>query len=352
MLEQILDVPIHSWLEGEEGQKKIVLSSRIRLARNFKDIPFTNLNRQESLEEVNQMMRKILPDLTKVDGREYGNLNLEQLSTEERSILMEKHLISPMLNDNPNLRSLVISDDGSLAIMVNEEDHLRIQAMEGGLNLGKAYDHARRIDDAIEGKYNYAFHEHYGYLTACPTNVGTGLRASVMVHLPAITLTNRISRIVRGIVQLGYTVRGLYGEGSSSVGNIFQISNQITMGISEEKTIEELTKVIEQLVKEEESCRKALEVQDKVSLEDRFYRAFGTLSYARKITGDEALTLLSEYQLGVDMGIIEAPRKYDFNKLIVITRPNFLQKYSGKSGLSSNERDFYRAEIIRDILHT
>lgn len=350
MIENILDTPIHSWLEPKEGENPIVLSSRIRLARNFKDIPFTNLGRIAAFEKVEKMMRGILPELKKVTKQEFGNIGLEQLSEVERNVLTEKHLISPMLSDNPKHRGVVINKAGSISIMVNEEDHLRIQSMQSGLHLKEAYKIAKEIDDAIESKYDYAFSEKYGYLTACPTNVGTGLRASVMVHLPALTLSKKINRIVRGIIRLGYTVRGLYGEGSSSVGNMFQISNQVTMGVSEDETIKKLETVVNQLVKEEMNCRKELLAQDKIGLEDKVYRAYGILKNARKLTGDEALVYLSELQLGIDLGIIAKVKDASFNKLVVVTRRNFLQKYAGKDSMTTLERDVYRAQVVRDYL--
>lgn len=351
MIKEILDMPIHDWLEIKDGDTPIVLSSRIRRARNFKDIPFTNLDDKKSLEKVQEMMCSIMPELKKADGQDYGNISLEQLSEIERNVLTEKHLISPMLSDNPKYRSLVVNKSGWNSIMVNEEDHLRIQSMRGGLRLKEAYQHAKTIDDAIEGKYDYAFSENYGYLTACPTNVGTGLRASVMVHLPALAITKRINRIVRGIIRLGYTVRGLYGEGTSSLGNIYQISNQVTMGISEEDTIDELEKVICQLVKEENTCRKNLIEKDKVSLEDKVYRAYGILSNARKLTSDEALVYLSQLQLGIDLGIIPVMENYNFNKMVVLTRPYFLQKFFGKTSIDANQRDFYRAQVVREFMN-
>lgn len=352
MLEKILDVPIHEWMEHTNSNSTIVLSTRIRLARNFKDLVFTNLNDEISLKKVDGMMRSILPNLKKADGKEYGNISLEKLSDTDRSILVEKHLISPMLADTPSSRSLVVRDDGAVAIMVNEEDHLRIQIMESGLQLKKALQHAYIIDDAIESKYDYAFSEHFGYLTACPTNVGTGLRASVMVHLPGLVMTDRINRVIRGIIQLGYSVRGLYGEGSAALGNLFQISNQKTMGISEEATIENLEKIILQLTSEEQKARQLMLTQDKGALEDRVWRAYGLLTSARRLTGDEALTYMSEVQLGFDLGILKSSQNNLFAELLVITRPNFLQKYIGKESLSSMERDSYRAQVVRDRLAT
>lgn len=234
--------------------------------------------------------------------------------------------------------------------MVNEEDHIRIQAMEAGLQLEKAYTHALLVDDTIESKNNYAFNEQFGYLTACPTNVGTGLRASVMIHLPALTMTGRINRIVRNIMQLGYTVRGLYGEGTEALGNIYQVSNQRTMGISEEDTIRQLTKVVQGLVREELKCREAIKAGDQELFEDRFWRAYGVLANARRLNGKEALALLSDVQLGMDMNFIPPMDKNLFNKLVVITRPYFLAKYAGKQDMTANERDSFRAKVVRQAL--
>ena len=238
MLDTILDSPLSQWLcQDTEATDHIVISSRIRLARNFDDILFTNREDTVSLEKVNTISRGLLPILKMADEHQYTNISLEQLSQRERAVLVEKHLMSPALEEQLPYRNLIVSDDASIAIMVNEEDHLRIQSMAPGLKLQQAYNHAVQIDKAIEAKYPYAFDERFGYLTVCPTNVGTGLRASVMLHLPALTLSGRITRLIRNIIQLGYSVRGLYGEGSEALGCIYQISNQRTMGISEEATI-------------------------------------------------------------------------------------------------------------------
>ena len=226
MLDTILDSPLSQWLcQDTEATDHIVISSRIRLARNFDDILFTNREDTVSLEKVNTISRGLLPILKKADGHQYTNISLEQLSQSERAVLVEKHLMSPALEEQLPYRNLIVSDDAYIAIMVNEEDHLRIQSMASGLKLQQAYNHAVQIDKAIEEKYPYAFDERFGYLTACPTNVGTGLRASVMLHLPALTLSGRITRLIRNIIQLGYSVRGLYGEGSEALGCIYQISS-------------------------------------------------------------------------------------------------------------------------------
>lgn len=352
MLNQILDTPLSNWLtdESKSDAKHIVLSSRIRLARNFKDVVFTNRHKKEDLVKVDTMMRQVLSDLSKADGMEYSKIELSQLSETEREILVEKHLMSPGLAQAGEYRSLIVSADASAAIMVNEEDHLRIQTMAPALCLEEAYAHAIRLDDTIENKYDYAFSKKYGYLTACPTNVGTGMRASVMLHLPALSITGRINRIVRSIVQLGYSVRGLYGEGSEALSNIFQVSNQVTMGLSEEDTLAQLTKVVKGIVKEEEKCRQALRDGDFEAFEDRVWRAYGILTHSRRISGEEALRLLSDVQLGMDMGVLPPKGCHLFNELVVITRPNFLAKYANKEVMTPQERDSYRAKVVRDRL--
>ena len=351
MLDTILDSPLSSWLQLDtDATDHIVISSRIRLARNFDGILFTNRNDMSSLEKVNTISRGLLKPLKEADGHQYSNINLEQLSERERAILVEKHLMSPALEEKLPYRNLVVSDDASIVIMVNEEDHLRIQSMVSGLRLEEAYERILKIDKTIEDKYPYAFDERFGYLTACTTNVGTGLRASVMLHLPALTISGKITRLIRSIIQLGYSVRGLYGEGSEALGNIYQISNQRTMGTSEKDTIEQLTKIVEGIIAEERKSRQLLLHNDKEGLEDVLWRSYGVLQNARRVNGKEALTKLSDIQLGVDLNILPQWGKDSFNELIAITRPNFLSKYAGNDNLTDIERDSYRAKVIRQKL--
>ena len=307
MLHEILDQPLPSWMKEVGPSNHIVLSSRIRLARNVRDLVFTNRQHKESLEKVNQLLRQVLPDVSEAYGKQFSYISLEQLAPLEREILVEKHLMS-------------------------------------------AYEKAVKVDDALEGKIDYEFSERYGYLTACPTNVGTGMRASVMVHLPGLAATGKLQRIIRSILQLGYSVRGLYGEGSEGLGNIYQISNQRSMGISEEDTIKELEKVVAGVIREEEKARTAVWEQNRISLEDRVWRAYGILQYARHITGEEALALLSNVQWGIVAGILPAQDSQVFNESIVITRPNFLMKYMGNDDATPEERDVYRASVLRDLL--
>ena len=220
--------------------------------------------------------------------------------------------------------------------------------MELGLQLEKAYERAIAVDDIIESKYDYAFSKEFGYLTACPTNVGTGMRASVMVHVPALSMTGKLQRILRSIIRMGFSVRGLYGEGSEGLGHVYQISNQQTMGISEQATIEQLSQIVQGIVKEEEKARSELWTTDKEGIEDTVWRSYGILTHARRMSGEEALSLLSDVQLGIDMKLINVTM--NFHEMLVITRPNFLTKLVGKESMGTQERDSQRAQVIRDTL--
>ena len=348
MLHTILDEALSPWMKETDLDHRIVLSSRIRLARNFKGIPFTNRGDINDLAKVDGYMRSMIAPLQTAYGKSFSKINLASLSPMERDVLVEKHLISPNLATQSQERSVIISEDSRIAIMVNEEDHLRIQSMELGLQLEKAYERAVAIDDVIESKYDYAFSKDFGYLTACPTNVGTGMRASVMVHVPALSMTGKLQRIIRSIIRMGYSVRGLYGEGSEGLGHVYQISNQQTMGISEQATIDQLSQIVQGVVKEEEKARSELWTTDKEGIEDKVWRSYGILTHARRISGEEALALLSDVQLGIDMKLIDVTM--NFHEMLVITRPNFLAKLVGKESMGSQERDSQRAQVIRDTL--
>lgn len=349
-IEQLLDQPLNGWMVEQGPQSDIVLSSRIRLARNLDGIPFPHRAGGEVLENVVIQLRQSISDLNHQGHGQYMFIEMEKLPVLERNILVEKHLVSPHLIQEPRHRALMIRDDAAVAIMINEEDHLRIQCLQPGLQLPQTLSLAHQVDDALETKQTFAFHEHAGYLTACPTNVGTGLRASVMIHLPALALTKQMNRIIGAVTQIGLAVRGLYGEGSEAVGNIFQISNQLTLGNGEDEIIENLQTVVQQVVDQERNARKALAAEAHMMLEDRIWRAYGVLRYARSISGQEALALLSEVRLGIDLGIITDTAAGIFNELLVVTRPNYLQKMSNQAEIRPAERDALRAQIIRGKL--
>lgn len=347
-IDNLLDKPLNPWMMGGGPDGDIVLSSRVRLARNLEGVPFPGRADAKALAAVVEEARRSVADLGGADSHVYMYVAMDKLSPLERNVLVEKHIISPHHAEEPAHRALVVRDDAAVSIMVNEEDHLRIQCLVPGLNLAEALALADRVDDVLEARLTFAYGEQAGYLTACPTNTGTGLRASVMMHLPALVLTKQIGRITAAATQLGLAVRGLYGEGTEAIGNIFQISNQLTLGHSEQEIIENLQAIARQVVEQERAARQALAAGSPDALADRVWRAYGVLRYARTISGQEALNLLSEVRLGIDLKIITGVGAGVFNELLVATRPNFLQKIAGRAEVEPAERDRLRAQLIRE----
>ncbi|ACB83744.1 protein arginine kinase [Natranaerobius thermophilus] len=345
MLDKYIRETGAKWMEGEGPHHNIVLSSRIRLARNFREVPFPSLAGDEETEQVINSVQESLKRGESGLGRP-KTIKMKDLSSIDKQVMVEKHLISPLLAKEDRNSAVILSQDEDISIMLNEEDHIRIQCLFPGLQLEKAFEMADHIDDLIEESVDYAFDEELGFMTACPTNVGTGMRASVMLHLPALAITGQINRILSAVGQVGLAVRGLYGEGSEVVGNIFQISNQITLGQSEQDMIENLLGVTKQIVEQEEQARKKLEEDSELKVADKAGRSFGQLSYARIVTTKEALDLLSQVRLGVDMGLLKEVDATILDDLMVLIRPANLQKIAGKE-LESGERDTKRAEIIQ-----
>lgn len=350
IVEKLLNQPLTPWLSGSGPEGEIVLSSRIRLARNLRNQPFPGRASVTQLGEILSELKEVPGDLTAADGHEYQMVKLDRLSPLARNVLVEKHIISPSHITVPENRALIIRDDASVSIMVNEEDHLRLQCMEAGLNLTDALDKANAVDDIIEAKHDVAFMDNIGYLTACPTNIGTGLRASVMVHLPALVLTKQMGRMVAIATQLGLTVRGLYGEGTEAAGNVFQISNQVTLGRNEQDIVASLNGVVRQIVDKERMARNLLANESPDALADRVWRAYGVLRYAQSISANESLALLSEVRLGIDLGIIDEASSDVFTKLLIMTRPNFLQNLAGDTVLHQADSNKLRAKLIRTSL--
>lgn len=349
-LERFIKYAVSDWMKGEGPDSDIVISSRIRLARNENAIPFPLIATEEQLENVVQDVEQVVHQAQ--DQNVLGKLEvlrMNQLKSLEKRVLMEKHLISPHLAEESATGAVVLSENESVSIMVNEEDHIRIQCLFPGFQLENAWEQANSIDDWFEVHLDFAYDEKRGYLTSCPTNVGTGLRASVMMHLPALVMTQQINRMLPAINQLGLVVRGIYGEGSDALGNIFQISNQITLGRSESEIIEDLANVAKQLIEQERQARQALLQTSRLRLEDRIYRSFGILSYARTIESKEATQRLSDVRLGIDLGLIKGTSATILNELIVLTQPGFLQQYAGEM-LSAEQRDERRAKLIRERL--
>ena len=341
----IIEGSLSDWIRGDGPFSDVVLSSRIRLARNLEDMPFPHVASEGDLKKVLEQVEGALRGM-----RGLGNLRmvrLAEMAPLDRQILVEKHLISPQHAENVKYKAVILRQDETISIMVNEEDHIRIQTIFPGLQLENGWQLASQVDDAFEAKLGYAFDEKIGYIAACPTNAGTGLRASVMVHLPALAMTNQVGKVLSAVSHVGMAVRGLYGEGTEARGNIYQISNQVTLGRSEEDIMENLKGVTKQVIDQERSARSYLLRETKEKLEDTVYRAYGILSNARLLTSEEALRLLSDVRLGIDAGLITEVDGKVLGELMVLTRPAYLQKLVGRE-LSPFERDFHRAAHVRE----
>ncbi|MGE6260842.1 protein arginine kinase [Heyndrickxia sporothermodurans] len=346
-LENFVNQAVSAWMSQEGPDSDIVLSSRIRLARNFKQYNFPTLFSNEEAREVISKVEEVLQTESFPNQNEL--LRMDNLQNLQKKVLVEKHLISPNLAEDSSHGAVVLSGEEDVSIMLNEEDHIRIQCLFPGLQLKEALEKASNIDDLLEEHIDYAFSEKLGYLTSCPTNVGTGLRASVMVHLPGLILTQQMNRIIPAINQLGLVVRGIYGEGSEALGNIFQISNQITLGKTEIDIVEDLISVVQQIVAQERSAREALIKTSNIQLEDRVFRSYGVLANSRIIESKEAARCLSDVRLGIDTGYIKNVSKNILNELMILTQPGFLQQYAG-GPLRPHERDIRRATLIRERL--
>lgn len=336
------------WMEGQGPEAEIVISSRVRLARNIRNISFPPLASDEQRKKVYALVEKIVQNRS---GRKNGlkMIKTSSLTPVFRQVLVEKHLISPLLAKEGHFSALLLREDEIISIMVNEEDHFRIQCLLPGLQLEKAWQEASRYDDFLESQVDYAFHEEKGYLTACPTNVGTGMRASVMLHLPALVITQQIKRIFSAINQVGLAVRGLYGEGTEMIGNLLQLSNQVTLGQSEEEIWQNLYGVTKQLINQEKKAREHLLNEGREKLADRAGRAFGILKHARMLDSQETMKLLSDARLGVDLGLLQGITLKALNELLVLTQPGCLQYLKG-TALSPYERDLERAVQIQKYL--
>lgn len=348
-LQDFMKEAISPWMRIDGPDHDIVLSSRIRLARNFENVPFPIKAESSDLREILEFFKS---DYENESFRSYEQLKLvamEDLSAIEKRVLVEKHLISPNLAKQNQASGVLISQNEQVSVMINEEDHIRIQLYFPGFQLKNALKESSDFDDWLEERVNYAFDEEKGYLTSCPTNVGTGMRASVMMHLPALVLTKQINRMLPAINQLGLVVRGIYGEGSEALGNIFQVSNQMTLGKSEQDIVEDLESVVRQLIEHERIARNIILEQSEIQLKDQIFRSYGVLKYSRIIESKEAAQCLSKVRLGIDLGMIKNVSHHILNELMTLTQPGFLQHYAERI-LQPNERDILRATLIRERL--
>ena len=341
------------WLEASGPYSDIVLSTRVRLARNLQGHAFPNRARTEERAEILRSVRQAAAATPLL--RDGTLLEVDRLPRLTRQLLLERHLISRELaggNDAAPAASALLTGPGEqMGVMVNEEDHLRIQNLVSGLRLREAFKGIDRLDEELGASLPFAYHQEFGYLTGCPTNVGTGLRASILVHLPGLVLTKEIGRVLQGIGQVGLTFRGLYGEGSEVVGNFFQVSNQTTLGKSEEDLIDHLQKIVHRVIEFETRARAVLLRDAPAVIEDKIWRAYGLLRYARSITFDEVMNLLSGVRLGVSMNLLPGLRVYTLNKIMINTQAAHLEQAAGRP-LSEAESDLHRAAYVRRVLAT
>lgn len=352
-MKELLEAPGSGieWLDARGPEADIVLSTRVRLARNlegFRFGPRAEAHDREAILELARRAAETVPDLA--GG---GFATMERLAPRSREILLERHLVSRDLigsEDGPAPHTaLLLAPEDALGVMINEEDHLRLQGLLSGFRLREAWDAVDRLDSALGERLPYAFHPEFGFLTSCPTNVGTGLRASVLVHLPALVLTQEIGKVLQAITQVGLTFRGLYGEGSEVVGNFFQISNQTTLGKTEEELVEHLQAVVERVVHQERRARAVLLRDASGVIEDKVWRAYGLLRYARSVSFAEGMNLLSGIRLGVSLKLLSGPRVYTLNQLMVFSQAAHLEQAAGRA-LSAADADVHRAAYIRRTL--
>ncbi len=335
------------WLRANGPESDIVISSRIRLARNLSSFPFSNRANTHQKAEIEQYLKTRVEKIAFNPPLTY--VNLTNLSALDRQLLVERQLISRELANGDGPRGVAFAPSEIISVMVNEEDHVRMQVIRSGFALDEAWQDADRLDDKLEEKVPYAFSEELGYLTACPTNVGTGLRASVMLHLPALVLIKQIEKVFRALQKINLAVRGLYGEGSRASGDFYQISNQVTLGKSETTIINEIRDVIPNIIAYERQARQTLTRENQPLILDRVKRAFGTLRHATMMTSEETMDLLSQIRLGVNLGLIDDINIIEVNELFIHTQPAHLQKLLGKQ-LDSEERNAERARFLRNRL--
>lgn len=328
------------WYTNNAKDSDVVLSTRVRLARNLREYPFPERLDAQTKKKINELVRDVL--ITD-ENQDLHYKDMSELSSYQAVSLAEKHLISPEFASDSVGRALILSDEEDISIMLCEEDHVRIQVIYPGLSLEEAYDKAGEFDKKLENAFDIAFDEKLGYLTQCPTNLGTGMRASVMLHLPALSMGNTISRLATTVAKLGLTLRGTYGEGSEPIGDIYQLSNQVTLGISDEAAIKNLQSITAQIVSQEKQAREALLKDNRVI--DKIYRSYGILQSAHMLSCNEFTSLVSLVRLGVSGGLIDVPLQ-TLSRLLIEMQPATLNTSEGKA-CSSAERDVIRAEKVR-----
>ncbi len=335
------------WYNKSGCDGDIVISSRVRLARNLRDFPFPHLLNLQQKNEIANKIKDALENSNSYIAKSFNFINMSAISTVEANSLVERHLISPSFAKQRAGKYLLISDDESISIMINEEDHLRIQVLSEGLSVKEAYETADKIDTLLDNALGFAFHNKLGYLTQCPTNLGTGLRASVMLQLPALQKSRVINRLEDNLAKIGLTLRGTFGEGSEAQVGLYQLSNQVTLGLSEETAIENLNSVATQIINNEREAR--TEACKRLETKDYIMRSLGTLRYALLIDNKECMMLLSALRMGIAENIVTNITLDEVNSLMVNIQPAMLIKASGKD-LTPHQRDELRASLVREKL--
>lgn len=336
------------WLRGSGPESDIVISSRIRLARNLADYPFISRANATDRAEIERTLRERILRVRATTDLDY--IDVDKLEGIDRQFLVERQLISREHAEAEGARGVAIDPQERVSLMINEEDHLRIQVMHSGLDLQGAWEQINSVDDLIESQVTYAFNDRLGYLTACPTNVGTGMRVSVMLHLPALVITRQIEKLFRSLQKISLAVRGLYGEGSQAMGDFYQISNQITLGRAEGDLVKQVGDVVPTIIDYERKAREFLVRESQETLHDRVSRAYGILRTAQTISSEETMHLLSSVRMGVNLGLIPDLEIPALNKLFIYTQPAHLQKLTG-SELTTADRNIERARYLRRHLN-
>ena len=331
-----------SWYLEDGKDSDVVISSRIRFARNIEGIKFSKIASDDELKNVLELLKNINADKT------LHFVKLEDLDKTMQNSLVEKHIISKDLLNVSNA-GILLNNNEDVAIMVNEEDHLRIQVMKAGFNLEEVLNEAYKLDEKLSEKIKYAYNEKYGYLTACPTNIGTGLRASVMLHLPALRITGKIDMVLDVVNKVNLNVRGVYGEGTEALGDLYQVSNKVSLGLSEEEIVNNVKGIVKKLIEQERKAREYLKNKG-LEFEDKVYRAYGSLIYAKKLSYSECAKLISIVRLGINMGLIDEIDNKKLNEISIFTKPSTLQKCL-KRELTVEERDEERGKLIKKIVN-
>ena len=340
-----------AWLRTTGEDHEIVLSTRVRLARNLQGFPFSLRGAREDRKRVLERVREVLPSTRLL--AEATLWEMSELDPIDRRLLHERHLVSreligPDEGPAPASSALALNAEGPCGLMINEEDHLRLHTLCNGMDLEAAWKQVDALDEELGGMLPFAFHHEFGFLTCCPTNVGTGLRASVLIHLPGLVLTKEINKVLQGIAQVGLTYRGLYGEGSEVVGNFFQISNQTTLGKSEDDLVDHLREIVGQVIEYEKRARAVLLREAPSVLEDKVWRAYGILRHARSLAFDEMMNLLSGVRLGLTLKLLRTPRVRTLNEIMIFAQSAHLERRAGRT-LDEGDADVFRAALVREL---